>query len=206
MTETPSSDYPEQPVPQEAYPQESYPEDYRQEQELEQYHNPNVGNGESLVTKNTIDSIYATEDILHRVEKAARGFQVIDGEWKKVSDPIARDEFINMMINSLRSIINANFMTTKLTKDEAYEILMEKNEEFIDACNDEPTLDEDYVEYAINLHDMPLQLFMGHVIDGHGAKTLKQLSAQMFVKDDPAKAQNQGFGFNFPNFGGAKKQ
>ena len=201
MTETPYPDYQGEPIPQ-----EEYADQYGTQPELEQYQGSNSGNGESIVTKSTVDSIYATEDILHRVEKAALGWQIIDGEYKKISDPIARDEFISMMINSLRSVINPNFMTTKITSDEAKELLMEKNEEFIDACNDEPTLDEDYIEYAINLHDIPLQLFMGHVIDGHGAKTLKQLGAQMFVRDDPAKVQSQGFGFGFPSFGGGKSK
>lgn len=200
MTETPYPDY-QEPAPA----QDNYPEEYSEQPELEQYHNPNMGNGENMVSKGTIESIYNTEDILYRVEKAARGFQILDGEWKKSSDPIARDEFISMMINSMRSIINPNFMTTKLTSEESKELLMEKNEEFIDACNDEPTLDEDYVEYAINIHDVSLQLFMGQIVEGHGAKTLKQLGAQMFVKDDLKASPQQGFGFGFPNFGGKKQ-
>ena len=205
MTETPYPDYPETPIQQEQYPQDTYTEEYSGQAELDQYQNPNVGHGESMVSKGTIESIYNTEDILYRVEKAARGFQIIDGEWKQISDPIARDEFISMMINSMRSIINPNFMTTKLTADEAKELLMEKNEEFIDACNDEPTLDEDYVEYAINLHDISLQLFMGQVVEGWGAKNLRQLSAQIFAKDEIKSNTQQGFGFGFPNFGGKKQ-
>lgn len=198
MTDTPYQEYPEA-------PQDPYKENYSEE-DLDTYQGNNGSSSESLVNKSTIENFYATEDILHRIEKSARGYQIRDGDWVKVSEPIARDEFIDMMMNSLRSIINPNFILSQLTEDEIKEILMEKNEEFIDACNDEPTLDEDNVEYAINLHDIPLQIFLGQVKDGHGSKVLRQISGQLYVKDDAGKKNGGGFGDVFSQLTGGNRR
>ena len=48
---------------------------------------------------------------------------------------------------------------------------------FIDLCEDEITLDDDYFETVINIYDHALQLFMGLVQGGHGATTLKEIYA-----------------------------
>ena len=141
-------------------------------------------NSEPLMNKNTIENFFDTEGILMRIEKTLRGFQMKDGKWLKVCHPIANDEFINMMMNSLRSVINPENMISIMSADQVNTILMEKNNEFIYACLDEESVDEDDFEYLVNLHDHTLELFLGHVIHGHGSKVVRQISGSLYYPED----------------------
>lgn len=137
--------------------------------------------GEPIAEKPTIDKFFDTENILYSLEKTFRGYQKKDGKWVPLlSEPIARDEFINLTINSLRSVINPENIISKKSAEEIEIILLEKNLEFIDVVEDEspysPQLDI-YFESIVNIYDHSLELFMGLVQGGHGAETLKQIYA-----------------------------
>ena len=139
------------------------------------------GSGESIIDKPTIDGFFDTENILYSMEKTMRGYQKQGGKWVPLlSDPIARDEFINLTINSLRSIVNPENIISKKSAEDVELILLEKNLEFIDVVQDEspysPQL-ELYFESIVNMHDHILELFMGLVVGGHGAQTLKEIYA-----------------------------
>jgi len=139
---------------------------------------PDIG-GEPIAEKPTIDNFFDTENILHSLEKTFRGYQKQNKKWVYVTRPIARDEFINLTINSLRSVINPENIISKKSAEEIEIILLEKNLEFIDLCEDESmyTLNGDYFESIVNIFDHSLELFMGLVQGGHGAETLKQIYA-----------------------------
>ncbi len=133
--------------------------------------------GEPIAEKPTIDKFYDTEEILYNIEMTFRGYQKKQKKWVYVTLPIARDEFINMTINSLRSVVNPENIITKKSDEDIEIILLEKNLEFIDICEDEATLEDRYIENVINTYDHTLELFMGLVSKGHGADTLKQIYA-----------------------------
>jgi len=133
--------------------------------------------GENIPDKPTIDKFYDTENILYSLEKTFRGYQKNNNKWVYVTRPIARDEFINLTINSLRSVINPENIISKKSAEEIEVILLEKNLEFIDLCEDELTLEDDYFETIVNIFDHSLELFMGLVQGGHGAQTLKEIYA-----------------------------
>ncbi len=143
------------------------------------YDGMNEGSAESITEKPTIDNFFDTENILHSLEKTFRGYQKQNNKWVYVTRPIARDEFINMTINSLRSVINPENIISKKSAEEIEIILLEKNLEFIDLCEDESryTLNGDYFESIVNIFDHSLELFMGLVQGGHGAQTLKEIYA-----------------------------
>ena len=145
------------------------------------YESDSEGHGETIIDKPTIDNFFDTENILHSMEKTMRGYQKQNGKWiPKLSKPIARDEFINLTINSLRSVINPENIISKKSAEDVEVILLEKNLEFIDVVQDEspfsPQL-ELYFESVVNMHDHSLELFMGLVEGGHGAQTLKEIHA-----------------------------
>ena len=155
--------------------------DTNSEEENYQYESESDGHGESIVDKPTIDGFFDTENILYSMEKTMRGYQKQNGKWiPLLSDPIARDEFINLTINSLRSIINPENIITKKSAEDVETILLEKNLEFIDVVQDESPFSpqiELYFESIVNMHDHAIELFMGLVQGGHGAETLKQIYA-----------------------------
>ena len=146
-----------------------------------EYESESNGHSENIVDKPTIDGFFDTENILYSMEKTMRGYQKQNGKWiPLLSDPIARDEFINLTINSLRSIINPENIITKKSAEDVEMILLEKNLEFIDVVQDESPFSpqiELYFESIINMHDHAIELFMGLVQGGHGAETLKQIYA-----------------------------
>ncbi len=143
------------------------------------YDGTDDGNAEPITEKPTIDNFFDTENILYSIEKTFRGYQKQNLKWVYVTRPIARDEFINITINSLRSVINPENIISKKSSEEIEIILLEKNLEFIDLCEDESryTLNGDYFESIVNIYDHTLELFMGLVEGGHGADTLKQIYA-----------------------------
>lgn len=154
-----------------------------------EYESESEGHGETIIDKPTIDGFFDTENILYSMEKTMRGYQKQNGKWVPLlSDPIARDEFINLTINSLRSIVNPENIITKKTAEDVEMILLEKNVEFIDVVEDESPYSpqiEIYFESLINMHDHILELFLGLVVGGHGAQTLKEIYAGV------AKIDNQ---------------
>ncbi len=145
-----------------------------------------IGNHETIVQKPTIDGFFDTENILYSIEKTFRGYQKQNGKWVYVTRPIARDEFINLTINSLRSVINQENIISKKSAEDIEIILLEKNFEFIDLCEDESiyTLNGDYFESIVNIFDHTLELFMGLVQGGHGAQVLKEIYAGVANKVD----------------------
>ena len=157
-------------------------------EESYEYESESEGHGESIIDKPTIDGFFDTENILYSMEKTMRGYQKQNGKWiPLLSDPIARDEFINLTINSLRSIVNPENIISKKSAEDIETILLEKNLEYIDVVQDESPFSpqiELYFESLINMHDHILELFMGLVQGGHGAQTLKEIYAGVAKSQD----------------------
>ncbi len=163
------------------------------------YESESDGHGESIVDKPTIDGFFDTENILYSMEKTMRGYQKQNGKWiPLLSDPIARDEFINLTINSLRSIVNPENIISKKSAEDIEIILLEKNLEFIDVVEDESPFSpqiELYFESLVNMHDHTLELFMGLVQGGHGAQTLKEIYAGVAKSTDDFYAKKEDSSF-----------
>lgn len=170
---------------------ENYLYDDENKDNLDNSDSHKFSNNEDISEKPTIERIFNTEDMLYAVEKNLRGYQRIDNQWVYKSEPIVRDQFISYTINSLRSVVSNAAIISALTEKEAKELLYEKNIEFIDAAEDELTLDEDHFEYVVNLHDTVLQIFMGILIGGQGSKVLRQVAASLYVDD--REKQNSSF-------------
>jgi len=141
----------------------------------------------------TTEAFFKTEEILYSLEKHFRGYQKINGKWVYKNKPIARDEFINMIMNTLRSILNPANMISNMSAEDLAFVLMEKNYEIIYACLEEPTLDEDDFEYVINVCDHTMQLFVGHLVDGHGSKVARQMSANIYHDEAVKQERKRSF-------------
>lgn len=166
--------------------QQDYEEDIPEEELIEEPEDNSLeysrheGQGESIVEKASMDKFFDTETLLYAVEKTCKGYQKRNNEWIYATKPLARDAFINSMINSLRSVINQQNMISTIKEDDAKYLLLEKNKEFIiERIYDEPSIEDSDVETIVNIFDHAMELFMGHVINGHGSRTFRQVSANV---------------------------
>jgi len=164
---------------------------------------------ESIRESNILDTIFSPEELLYNLEKTMRGYQKENGEWVYKNKPLARSQFISKMVNSLRSIINSQNIASRKEIDAINIILLEKAKEFTFLVFDEESIVEEDTESVLNLHDHALEMFMGIVEGGMGNSTLRQMSANLYVKDDTNVSQNGiGLGWDGKNlikFGGSLK-
>ena len=110
-----------------------------------------------------------------------KGYYKVGDEWMpNGKNAIARNEFINSTINSLRSVINGENMISKMTEIQIEFLLLEKNLEFDFAMLDEFSVDEDDYETFANQFDHALELFMGIVLNAHGSNVLTQIYAGLY--------------------------
>jgi len=166
---------------------------------------------ESIIEKPTIDNFFNTQQLLQEVEKTMKGYQKVNGQWVYTTRPKARDEFINSMINRLRSVINQQNMVSYMVEDDIKFLLLEKNTDFIFSVYEESSIDDEDIESTINIYDHAMQIFMGHVNHGFGARTLRQIAAAVAYEVDENKKDDSlmsiGVGnSNIVSFGGSRKQ
>ena len=180
------------------------------EEEIEPHFQSHSSGAESIISKPTIDTFFDTEQLLQEIEKTMKGYEKVSGEWRYTSTPKARPSFINSMLNRLRSVINQQNMISYVTEDESKFLLMEKNLDFIYSVYDEPSIEDEDVESIINIFDHSLQLFMGQVVLGFGARTLRQISASVSYEVPKEQQDNSLFSIGYGNknvvkFGGNNK-
>lgn len=197
-----------------AKPDEDYKEEYEEpsyEEESEEVneYETHSSSAESIIDKPTIDNFFNTEQLLQEIEKTMKGYQKIDGKWVYTTMPKARDEFINSMVNRLRSVINQQNMVSYIMDEEAKYLLLEKNYDFIFSVYEEPSIDDEDVESVINIYDHALQMFMGHTVEGFTSRTLRQIAAAVSYEVDKKKEEdgllNIGYGnSNLIKIGGKK--
>ncbi len=169
--------------------------------------NENLGSGESIDDKPTLEKIFGPSKIIRDIEMTLRGYTIKEGEWVQTNNPIGTDDFINTTINGLRSIVNETNMVSSMEEEDIEYILKEKNKEFIFLLLD-PTcmVDDSKVEAVGNMYDHALQLFMGFLAGGHGSKVLRQIHASLYQDLDESK-KDKGWGVrvndrNLIQFGG----
>lgn len=163
-------------------------------------YNSHSSGAESVLDKPTMDNFFNTEQLLQEIEKTMKGYQKRDGKWVYCTQPKARDEFINSMVNRLRSVINPQNLISYTKEEEAKFLLLEKNYDFIFSVYEEPTIADEDVESVINIYDHALELFMGHVIQGFSARTVRQISAAVSYEVEQKQKDdgllNIGYGDN----------
>jgi len=132
---------------------------------------PEAYEGDSSV----INKIFDPEPIIKIYEKSMAGGVRMNKQWKKVRPALAGDDFIAKSSMGLRAIINPINMQSKKDADEYYSILIENVLAFCRMCEDEPTVyGKDYPQIFL-LYSNSLEMFAGHVINGHSSDMLKQI-------------------------------
>lgn len=151
------------------------------------------GNGVGLDEKPTMSKIWDPGSVVRLLELTWKGYnQQDDGKWvQDGKNAIARDEIIDLIINSIRNTVNSHNMIAKMQPEDVEVNLLEKIKEVIFLFHDEFSIDEDILETMVNQVDHINEIFMkGIVQGGQGAGTLTQVHAglhQLTVESDKDK-------------------
>jgi hypothetical protein len=114
------------------------------------------------------------ERVLYDIRKALLGFDKRDGNWVRVSEPLARTEFITLYINSIRSLVNFHNLFSQISAEESAFNMLEGLKEITFASVDYG-IEEEHIETFINIYDRLMQTFYGIIIDGRGTENVKQV-------------------------------
>ena len=114
------------------------------------------------------------ERVLYDIRKALLGFDKRDGNWVRVSEPLARTEFITLFINSIRSLVNFHNLFSQISAEESAFNMLEGLKEITFAAVDYG-IEEEHIETFINIYDRLMQTFYGIIIDGRGTENVKQV-------------------------------
>jgi len=133
--------------------------------------------GEKFTDKSILELLLDTENLLKNLQRNMEGKEEINGEFIQIRLPIARDEVIGSIINSLRSIINPSNSFSYIEKEEAKTSIYEKILEFEYMAVEELTISAKDQEMIINMCDHTLELFYGKIIEGHLTTALKDIFA-----------------------------
>jgi len=126
------------------------------------------------VDKNTLlKQLFNTDDRSEILRRSLRGeIPKGDGSWIKLPKELAGDLFVNKQIAAYRAIVNDLNTFTKKNDKECKRILKDAVDAFlVDSQNDE-TVDTKDIRTLSKMYEHALELFLGLVEFGHGAKVL----------------------------------
>ena len=176
-------------------------EDYIDEAPDEDYSLGDAKSSEN-VNSNISASDFDPERVLYDIKKVFNGFDKRDREWVRVSEPLARSEFINLYINSLRSLVNFHNLFSQTSGDEAAFNMLESLKEITYAAVDYGILEE-HIETFINIYDTLKNTFYGIIISGRGTENVKQVLTSVY--QDLTKLNKDVSNDSFINWDKAKK-
>jgi hypothetical protein len=139
----------------------------------------NILEGKEDVSSKVTAEDFDPERVLYDIKKTFNGFDKRNGIWVRVSEPIARSDFINLYINSLRSLLNFHNLFSQKTANEAAFDMLEGLNEITFAAVDYG-IKEEHVETVVNIYDTLKSTFYGIIIEGRGTENVKQVLASVY--------------------------
>lgn len=150
--------------------------------------------GEAVEDKETfLSQLFNTSNRIEILRRSLRGESPKgDGTWIKVPKELAGDNFINKQISSIKSIINDTNTFTRKDDKECKRILKDSVDAFLlDAWNDE-TVDTKDIRTLSKIYEHALELFLGLVEFGHGAKVLNAALNGHHLQQDSRPVKETG--------------
>lgn len=139
-------------------------------EEVDEYYNT----GTPIEDKETLlKQLFNTDNRIEILRRSLRGeTPKSNGDWVKLPKELAGDEFINKQICSYRSIVNDLNTFTKKNDKECKRILKDAVDAFILDAHGEETVETKDIRSLSKMYEHALELFLGLVEFGHGAKVL----------------------------------
>ena len=131
------------------------------------------------VTNQIVAQDFDPERVLYDIHKALIGFEKRNETWVRVSEPLARTEFITLYINSIRALVNFHSLFSMLKSEEAAFNMLESLKEITYAAVDYG-VKEEHIETFINMYDTIKNTFYGIIIDGRGTENVKQVLTSVY--------------------------
>jgi len=132
------------------------------------------------INKNFVDAIFNTDERIELVLRSWRGeVKVKDSngeQWVKKNRELAGDRFINKTEGAMRVIINDSNLISRKNDKECKNILFRACEAFIFDLVNEPTIHHRDYRTLTKSFEHNLELFLGMVEFGHGAKVATNIS------------------------------
>lgn len=124
-----------------------------------------------------IKKFYDSELLLEFIEKTLRGYIWKDNKFvKMINGELASDDYINLHMTSLKSLINQSNKLTKLTLEEAEEILLGNYVEISYKIEEEESIDSSDTEIILNhCYDIPARLHIFSLINGDSSKIFQKI-------------------------------
>lgn len=169
-------------------------ETYEDSEEPNEYSIDDKEDIKESVGKGVAASDFDPERVLYDIKKTFNGFDKRNNVWVRVAYPLARTDFINIYINSLRSLLNfPNLFSQKSAKEAAFD-MMEGLKEITYAAVDYG-VKEEHIETFINMYDTLKSTFYGIIVDGRGTENVKQTLIGIYEKlsKERDKVSNDGF-------------
>lgn len=126
-----------------------------------------------------VASDFDPEKVLYSIKKVLLGFENRDLKWVRVSEPLARTEFIMLYTSSIRSLVNFHNLFSQISGDEAAFNMLESLKEITYAAVDYG-VKEEHIETFINIYDTLKNSFYGIIIDGRGTENVKQVLTAVY--------------------------
>ena len=164
-------------------------EDYEETEETgkNEYSTEDEGRSRENVNSQIAAQDFDPERVLYAIKKVLLGFENRDAKWVRVSEPLARTEFIMLYTSSIRSLVNFHNLFSQISGDEAAFNMLESLKEITYAAVDYGVREE-HIETLINIYDTLKNSFYGIIIEGRGTENVKQVLTSVY-KDLTASVQ-----------------
>jgi len=148
--------------------------------------------GEPIEDKdNFINNIFNTKNRIDKLKHRLRGDLDKNGVWEGSEHSLAPESFINKQIGSMESIIDTVNSFSKKNDKEIRKILHGAVAAFILDMANEPDIDHKDHRSLAKAYEHSLELFLGLVEFGHGAKVLTALGAGIGGNFEPIKKEGK---------------
>jgi len=165
----------------------------KDDEEPNEYEAPNTAHSSENVNSQIAASDFDPERVLYSIKKVLLGFENRDNKWVRVSEPLARTEFIMLYTSSIRSLVNFHNMFSQIDGDEAAFNMLESLKEITYTAVDYG-VKEEHIETLVNIYDTLKNAFYGIIIEGRGTENVKQVLTSVYqdLTQSVQSANNQG--------------
>ena len=150
-----------------------------QNQDTNQFEDTEEQRSSEDANNNITATDFDPERVLYEIQKALLGYSKRNNVWVRVSEPLARTEFITLYISSIRALVNFPNMFSVVPSEEAGFNMLESLKEITYAAVDFG-IEEEHLETLINMYDTIKNTFYGIIIEGRGTENVKQVLTSVY--------------------------
>lgn len=148
---------------------------YDDEESLSDSFNKQSLQGERAVEKPTSEMFYNVTPYIYDLKMMLLGYSNKNGEYIPTSHAKMRTEFIETMLEQVKSVLATHNFNSYIKDEEINNILIQQNYAFIRILRNEPSIKSPSDVEAIGVFfDVTLELFIKSLKDGKGAEGVRQ--------------------------------